>query len=238
VSYARIAAAAVLAFTSLPSIASEWQHEVTPYLWASGMDGAVTIGPVRADVDVGFDEITDDLEMGFMGSYRASRAGWSITVDAMYMGLGAVGTSDRGLASADVDVDQTSVETSVGYAITENLTLIGGLRYVDIAAEVTTAVLGRGTTVSASHAWVDPLVGFIAAVPVGERWSFSLRTDVGGFGIGSELAWQVALAARYELTDTVTLIGALRRIDTHYEASGFDYDVAASGPGLGIAMRF
>jgi hypothetical protein len=82
------------------------------------------------------------------------------------------------------------------------------------------------------------VIGFVANVPVGERWSISLRSDVGGFGIGSELSWQAVAAVRYRLTETVTIVGALRRVDMHYEDGDFDYDVAASGPGLGITMRF
>lgn len=235
---ARLLATAVLALASAAAVASEWQHEFTPYLWGSGMDGAVTIGPVRADVDVGFSDILDNLEMGFMGSYRASRDRWSIMVDAMYMGLGATGTTDRGLASADVDVDQTSLEADLGYAVTEHLTVVGGLRYVDLSADIAFDLLRRGTTVEESRSWVDPVIGLVATVPAGERWSFSARTDVGGFGIGSELAWQVLVAARYRLTDRVTLVAALRRVDTRYEARDFVYDVAASGPGLGITTRF
>ena len=56
VSHATVTAAALLAFTSLPAAASEWQHEVTPYLWASGMDGAVTIGQPQGR-DIGVDRL-------------------------------------------------------------------------------------------------------------------------------------------------------------------------------------
>ncbi len=235
---ARLAPWLFAALTSGPAVASDWQQEITPYVWASGMEGDVSIGNVQADVDSGFDEILDNLEMGFMGSYRAGRERWAITIDAMYMGLGASASSGRSLAGADIDVDQTSIEAAAGYTVNKHVTLVGGLRYVDLSAEIATSILGGSTNISKGHRWVDPLVGVILGQEVGERWSLSLRTDVGGFGIGSELTWQYVLAARYELTDTVAIIGALRRIDTRYEDRDFLYDVAASGPGLGIAMRF
>jgi hypothetical protein len=234
----RAAIAVLLTLAAAPATASEWQHEITPYLWASGMDGTVAAGPVRTNVDAGFDAITDNLEMGFMGAYRATRDRWSFMADAMYMGLGATAKSGRGFVSADVDVDQTSIETAVGYAANENVTLVGGLRYVDLTTKLQVDGLVRGTTLRESHTWVDPLLGVVLSAPLGERWSLSMRTDVGGFGIGSELTWQVALAARYRVSDTVTIVGALRRIDTRYEDGDFRYDVAASGPGLGVTVRF
>src|SRR5690606_33337129 len=43
--------AVLLTVVGTPALATDWQQEFTPYLWASGMDGTVGAGPVRADVD-------------------------------------------------------------------------------------------------------------------------------------------------------------------------------------------
>ena len=53
--------------------ASEWQHEIAPYVWGSAMDGTVGVGDVTAESNLSFGDILDNLEFGFMGTYRASR---------------------------------------------------------------------------------------------------------------------------------------------------------------------
>ena len=43
---------------------------------------------------------------------------------------------------------------------------------------------------SAGKSWIDPFVGVHFMAPLAERWWFGARGDVGGFGVGSDLAWQ------------------------------------------------
>src|SRR5512139_3261370 len=112
--------------------ADEWKHEIAPYLFAAGMDGTVGVGPVEADVSQSFSDIVSNLEMGFMGAYRATKDQYSITFDTIYMGLGATKKGPGGLLKADVDADQLALEGDFGYAITDAVTLFGGLRYNDI----------------------------------------------------------------------------------------------------------
>jgi hypothetical protein len=45
------------------------------------------IGPVNADLDVGFDKIWDNLELAGMGSVRVGCGRWALTADVIYMGL-------------------------------------------------------------------------------------------------------------------------------------------------------
>ena len=58
---------------AVPLHAEEWQHELAPYLWGAAMSGNATVGAATADVDMSFGDILDNLEMGFMGAYRATR---------------------------------------------------------------------------------------------------------------------------------------------------------------------
>ena len=43
---------------------------------------------------------------------------------------------------------------------------------------------------SISETWVDPIIIGRVKFPAGKKWLFQLRADVGGFGIGSDFAWQ------------------------------------------------
>jgi predicted porin len=142
-----------------------------------------------------------------------------------------------------MDVDQASIELAAGYALTDRLTVIGGLRYADIEARI--AVNGPSSTLvkgSSAHDWVDPIVGLQYTVPLSGKWSFALRGDVGGFGIGSDLAWQGLVTLRFDLSERVAAVAAYRYIDTTYDsgsgANYFRYDVVTAGPALGLAIAF
>ncbi|HRV36145.1 MAG TPA: hypothetical protein P5520_09740, partial [Desulfomonilia bacterium] len=39
--------------------------------------------------------------------------------------------------------------------------------------------------------WVDPIVGVNLSVPFSKRISAGVLADIGGFGAGSDLAWEV-----------------------------------------------
>jgi hypothetical protein len=222
--------------------ADDWKHEIAPYLFAAGMDGTAGVGPVEADVSQSFSDIVSNLEMGFMGAYRATKGQYSITFDTIYMALGATKKGSGGLLKADADADQLALEGDFGYAITEAVTLFGGLRYNDISTDVkVTGPLGANKA-SGSKSWVDPLVGAIYSHKFDDTWSMSLRGDIGGFGVGSDFAWQGLASVRWQATPTVGVIGAYRYIDMDYEDGEgnkrFLYDMAISGPAIGVVFSF
>ena len=149
----------VALLAAAPLHAAEWKHEVAPYLWGAAISGTTAVGPVEADVDASFSDILDNLEMGFMGTYRASRDRVSVTVDGIYMGLGGDGRGPAGFVKADVDLDQSALEVDVGYEVLERLTVFGGLRYNDLSVDIrTTGPLGTQSD-SADEDWVDPVIG-------------------------------------------------------------------------------
>lgn len=225
-----------------PASAAEWKHEIAPYLWGSGMNGATALGPVTADVDMSFGDILENLEMGFMGVYRASRDRLSVTVDGVYMGLGGSGRGPAGYVKADVDMDQTALEVDVGYEVLERLTVFGGLRYTDLSVAVdTTGPLGEQSS-DTSESWVDPVIGASYAIPFAEDWSLALRGDIGGFGVGSDFAWQGIATLRWQVAERVGVVAAYRYVDMDYESGKgsdyFKYDMAISGPALGAVFTF
>ncbi len=232
----------VALLAAAPLHAAEWKHEVAPYLWGAAISGTTAVGPVEADVDASFSDILDNLEMGFMGTYRASRDRVSVTVDGIYMGLGGDGRGPAGFVKADVDLDQSALEVDVGYEILERLTVFGGLRYNDLSVDIrTTGPLGVQSD-STDEDWVDPVIGAHYTIDFADKWSFTLRGDIGGFGVGSEFAWQGVGTLRWQTSERIGVVGAYRYIDMDYESDDggrdFKYDMSMSGPALGVVFTF
>jgi outer membrane receptor protein involved in Fe transport len=234
---------AFVATVATPVHAGEWKHEVAPYVWGAGMSGKSGVGDVVADVEMSFGDIVENLQYGFMGAYRASNDQWSITVDGVYMALGATERGPHGRLKADIDLDQAALEVDAGYAVLDQLTLIAGLRYNDITAKVRAAgPLGNVEHASGSKSWVDPVLGASYRIPFNDTWSLMLRGDIGGFGVGSDFAWQGAATLRWQAKPTFGVLAAYRYIDMDYDSDSgartFKYDMAMSGPALGVVFSF
>ena len=63
-----------------PSVAAEekpaesaWEFHVAPYLWAISMNGNATVKGFEADIDLGFSDIWDELNLAFMAEYEARK---------------------------------------------------------------------------------------------------------------------------------------------------------------------
>jgi len=232
-----------LLLTAAPAGAAEWKHELAPYLWGSAMDGTTGIGSVEAETQLSFSDILDDLEFGFMGTYRASRDRYSITVDAIYMGLGVTEKGPGGILKANIDLDQVGLEADFGYALNERLTLFTGLRYVSLETDLKVAgPLGNVLSASEEQDWVDPVIGALYAWPLADQWTLSLRGDIGGFGVGSDFAWQGIATLRWQFSPRTALGVAYRHLDIDYEDGKgdnfFKYDMTTTGPAVGVVFTF
>jgi hypothetical protein len=63
---------------------------------------------------------------------------------------------------------------------------------------------------------------------------------VGGFGIGSDFAWQIIPILEWMPSERFSALFAYRVIGTHYEneSDGFKYDMTVTGPSLGLSAHF
>jgi hypothetical protein len=242
--------AAVLACIAPPAAAAEgeWQHTVILYGMGAAIEGDAQIGDLAVPVDLNASDVLDALEMGAMGAYRADNGTWSITADATFMGLGGTGEGDRGLLKGDVDVDQITLMATLGRHVQENFELLFSLAYMDLSADLTARirnpVTGVETRRSASKdaSWIDPLIGSQYSVPFANGWRFNLRGDIGGFGIGSELTYQVLTGFRWQSSGNLGAALGYRLIAFDYEdgkGSNYqNYDLTEQGPLIGVTYSF
>lgn len=98
---------------------------------------------------------------------------------------------------------------------------------------------------SGSMDWVDPLVGLRLRQRIAPHHELRLRGDIGGFGIGSQLTWQLLLTYGYEFSSgsmSWSAVIGYRALGVNYvKSSGADgsgIDVVLHGPILGVAMKF
>ncbi len=86
--------------------------------------------------------------------------------------------------------------------------------------------------------WVDPIVGVRAQVNL-TRWLYlSTQCDVGGFGAGSSVAWNLNGSVGVNFTRNIFGELGYRYYYVDYERTGVVYQVAESGIVLGAGIKF
>jgi hypothetical protein len=75
-----------------------------------------------------------------------------------------------------------------------------------------------------------------------KKFNYQFRGEIGGFGIGSDLAWQIQAYAGYRFSKLFEVTGGYRIISLDYESgSGQDrflYNVDTSGPVIRLGFNF
>ena len=69
--------------------ADGWDFVVAPYLLVPHMNGDVAVRSIPAVVDVGPSDIFENLDFGAMLYLEMANPDWAITLDGLYMDLGA-----------------------------------------------------------------------------------------------------------------------------------------------------
>ena len=213
----------------------DWQLTLTPYMWAAGLSGTSTLGPIEADLDARFSDILDALKLGAMLDARLQKGRWALQSNLVWADLET--ESSRRLTKTQVETEMWIVELDGHYRVAENLEVLAGLRYYDLSVD---ADLTGAVTASASgdEDWIDPIVGGVLSVSLTDRWSFITRGDIGGFGVGSDLSWQLWGGFDYRFGESNSLVFGWRHLDWDYDEDRFGLDAYMTGPFAGVRFRF
>lgn len=223
-----------------------WEFNLAPfYLWAFTMDGDLTSGPVTAPVKVPFSDLVDNLEAAFIVHFEGmhkNRWGFLIDVDYLDVSNDIIAPIGPGLP-VNVDFNATIGELSGLYRINHdrhNFDLIAGIRYTNLENKVT-ATAGP-ILMDGSKDWIDPLIGVRWLWDFADKWKLVARGDIGGFGVGSDFAWQGVMMVDWQPFKYVSFLGGYRALYQDYEeGSGpnlFRYDATIHGPLLGVNFRW
>jgi hypothetical protein len=228
-----------------PSAPEGWHFALSPYLWLSGIHGTVGVGGRDASVHAGFGDIISNLNLGLMAASELRHKRLLLLTDLMWIKL----SEDKGLPenqlgeiTAKSRVQNFMLGPEVGYRFIEqprlNVDAFTGFRYWHLGSSLEFEPNLLGQKFSTSQNWVDPLLGARLQTPLSPKLRFTVLGDVGGFGAGSQLEWQVAGLLGYQLNKRFTLQAGYRYLDVNYRSGGFKYDVAMSGLLLGTTIHF
>lgn len=241
--------------TLTPALAQENWTEVGIYGFMTDIEGDSTVGNVTTDVDVSFNDILDNFDIGFMGFVEHRSGKWSLICDVAYLKISAEQTTSRSpvtSVSLDAEFEQTLIEGFFGYRVFEQnqeeaqlgIDLLGGVRYNELTAEVDVRASLLGLTTSASRNpdedWLDAVIAARVQYVHDNGWGVSAWADVGDGSDSS--SFQLMGIVSYRFKNNIRVYGGYRLYNLEYSGvSGgnrFELDLDYTGPMIGVAYRF
>ncbi len=226
----------------------KWNFLTDIYLMFPYMDGETGIGEsLIIPIDANPGDIFSNLQMGAMLYLEAKTDKWAITSDLVYMKLNQEVTPGTIVNSGSVTARQLIWEAAGLYRITSFLEAgVGGrLNYLDMGIDVVKNVFPAGTedvTGEKSKTWFDPVLIARFTTDIKDKWLFQFRGDIGGFGVGSDLTWQLHATAGYRFTKLFQMSLGYRILSTDYrvgeEPTEFLFDVNEFGPEIRFGFNF
>lgn len=232
--------------------ADDWQFNLAPfYLWAINIDGNLSKGankkpgnaPVTAPLKVSFDDVFDSLESAFIVHFEGMhKSNFGFLVDVDYLNIGNGSTNNQGVGLG-VDLEVTLAELAGLYRAKRDdhtFDTVFGVRGYSLSTEI--SMLSGPTLVDETQDWFDPIIGVRWTWQFAEDWSLVARGDIGGFGIGSDFAWQTIGLVEWQPFENASFLAGYRALDIDYEdGSGtdfFKFDATAHGPLLGVNFKW
>jgi hypothetical protein len=222
-----------------------WSFNLSIYGWATAIDGTISAGNRNADVDIAFKDVVKHLDMTFMGAAELRYKRWGFMGDLVYARLhddiappaGIVFSSTHEVVKETIStflLSYRAVDAKPAY-----LDVFAGARVYDFYAQIRLQPnLGQvGVNNGGTNTWVDPIIGVRGRYYVSRAVFLNGYGDIGGFGAGSEISWQVLGGFGVQ---------AARWCDPQfgYRALGFEYEgrakqeITTHGPIFGATFRF
>lgn len=220
---------------------AKWNFLIEPYVMFPFMNGDVGVGTLpNVTVDANVGDIFSNLKMGAMLYAEAHTEDWVISSDIIYMNLKQDVVREREIIEGSVQAKQLAWELGGLRTVLPWLDLGMGLRLNSLSTEVNLTINKPNEATNrnkkVSETWVDPILIARIKNASNEKIQYQFRGDIGGFGIGSDFAFQLQAYIGYRFSELFQLSAGYRIISMDYEKGSdenrFMYDVDTSGPVL------
>ncbi|MGA9567726.1 MAG: hypothetical protein WBS19_19535 [Candidatus Korobacteraceae bacterium] len=207
---------------------------------AFGRDASFSVTP---------DDLLSHARFAVLGAVEARRNRIVTTGDILYMRLGANNAIPFPPALQAITANFTAnifiLTPKVGYRLINQdrfkADFLTGIRYWYFSQNVNFTPSRLGLNFSKSQSWVDPLVGGRIEGVLTPKVVATVAGDVGGWGTGSQIEYQVLGILGYKLKPNMTLQAGYRYLyfdRNKYGAANGNANLALSGILLGLTYNF
>lgn len=235
--------------------AGDWRVTVSPYVWATSLDGRVALAGHKAPVDVPFSDAFEQLDSVVMGDVEVRHDCWGVFADYQYartsesvslMGVpaqfGTRATTVTGGVIFRVIDDPLGGRTAFGDPRSFRAEPIIGARWSKLRADLETPL---GATQKGAE-WTDLLLGLRVEGDVSRRWVLRAQVDAGGLGGDNRhsLSWQALASYRNPVGGGAVAVNAGYRLlhqvyeQDDFTGQRFDWKVSRHGPVLGLSLTY
>jgi hypothetical protein len=220
---------------------------VSPYLWLVGVHGTVGAFGRDALVSASPIDLLSHLRFGLMATAQARWRRLVLPLDLIWARFGddkALPSVGLGATTANAKVNVLILTPKVGIRLLDEPKIkcdfLTGFRYWRFGQNLSFSPSVLNLNFSDSQSWVDPLVGGRIESPLSSKLVATVFGDVGGWGTGSQLEYQVGGVLGYKVKESTTLQAGYRYLDVNYRGGGAKQpvlDLHLSGVVIGVTFN-
>jgi len=221
----------------------KWHVSVSPYLWFPGVYGTIGFPNRNLKLQASAGEVLSHFDFGLMGTVEARRKWLVLPLDLLWVRL----EDDKPVpleplvTSAKVKVGEFILTPEIGLRFVDQekikVDFLTGFRYWHISNSLTFNPSALGLSFSNSLNWVDPLVGGHIQTALSPKIVVNLFGDVGGWGTGSLIEYQLAGLIGYKVKAAVTLHAGYRYLRVAYRSGLFLLNLDDPGVIFGVTIN-
>ncbi|HAL92516.1 MAG TPA: hypothetical protein DCM68_05765 [Verrucomicrobia bacterium] len=241
-----IVAGLVLATGSAASAAEPegWQFELTPYLWAAGLEGDATINGHEAEFEKEFSDLFDMLDIGgsLLGVAQYNRFLVWGQVDYFSLSTDKLDVEDQPPGHT-LDSKLLLGEAAVGYQFDGfmegmKIDVLIGARMTSMELDLE---LDDGETTSKDNDLADPIIVLRPSIPIFPSkidglW-FNPTLAIGGGG-DADLVYELFPQFQYQITDHMAARLGYRTVGYKFEEGDNELNINLAGLIVGVGLTF
>lgn len=233
-----------------------FSFSIIPYAWFTSVGGTVGYGPYgeKYGFNKSFSDAVKYLKMAaaFAGKIKYERV--SFVFDVSYLNLKGFGTeipenlTSPQILSSNWTVKQALYDLFLTYLFPSKSKSV----MVDIYAggrlwnlDVESTIIDNNTSNNVkmgqyTNSWFDPVIGVNAEYVLSKdmKWAAWTKGDIGGFGVNSQMTWQMNAGFAYMLSPHFPLALGFKYVGVNYDKDARNWTVNEYGLTLGIGYRY
>jgi len=221
----------------------QWHIAVSPYLWLPGMYGTIGFPNRNLKVHASAGDVLSHFRFGLAGTVEVRRKWLVMPLDMLWVRLedNHPLPLEAGVVTANAKLGEFLLTPKIGVRFVDleriKVDFLTGFRYWHINTNLAFNPSALGLSFSQSLNWVDPLVGGRIQLPLSPKIVVNLAGDVGGWGTGSLIEYQLVGLLGYKIKPTWTLQAGYRYLRVAYRSGLFLLNIDDPGAAFGVTWQ-